>query len=92
MDPETKQFIKITLGKSTRPKGDIIADMDSWGWFDTQEAWDQAVKEGLIKPLDEHYWIWHENYEKERWIQHEMEEYKGIGRAQAEANYYRWTQ
>ena len=44
----------------------ILDDLHSWGWFPVDATWDQAVKEGLIKPLDEHYWIWHENYESEK--------------------------
>ena len=60
MDAEIKKFIKKTLSFIPKTKEDICDSMGNWGWFDVQETWDQAIQEGLIKKLDEHYWIWHE--------------------------------
>ncbi len=90
MNENIKKFIKHRTEQGAM-KGEILSDFNSWGWFDVQETWDEAVKEGLIKQLNEHYWIWYENYEIERWIQWQMKEY-GYSRIAAEANYYRWTQ
>ncbi len=66
MEQEIKKYIKHLTSDTRLTKEEICDSMGNWGWFPMPETWDEAIKEGLVKALDEHYWIWHEEYEREK--------------------------
>ena len=63
MEQKIKEFIKEITSGCEVSKASICGDIENWSDFPVQETWDDAVKEGLIKKLDDHFWIWHEEYE-----------------------------
>ena len=55
MNSKIKQFMEITISYA-RKKENILADMQSWGWFPVQETWDELVNDGLVTRNDNGLW------------------------------------